>query len=63
MYVGLAFAFAGIALIVDWVWALAMLPIVLAIVYVAAIKPEEHFLEGTFGPDYAAYRSRVRRWL
>jgi protein-S-isoprenylcysteine O-methyltransferase Ste14 len=27
------------------------------------ILPEEELLAGEFGEDYAAYRSRVRRWL
>jgi protein-S-isoprenylcysteine O-methyltransferase Ste14 len=63
MYVGLAFAFVGTAILANWPWALAVLPVVLAVVYVAAIKPEEHFLSEKFGQDYAAYRSRVRRWL
>jgi protein-S-isoprenylcysteine O-methyltransferase Ste14 len=63
MYVGLAFAIVGISLFANWLWAIAMLPIVLAAIYVAAIRPEELFLEEMFGPEYVAYRSRVRRWL
>jgi protein-S-isoprenylcysteine O-methyltransferase Ste14 len=63
MYTGLAFAIVGISLVTNWLWAIALLPIVLALVYVAAIRPEEEFLEEMFGPDYSAYRSRVRRWL
>jgi len=27
------------------------------------IKPEERVLSSLFGPEYAAYRERVRRWL
>ena len=63
MYVGLAFASAGIALIANWLWGIVILPIVLVIVQVAAILPEERFLEERFGSGYTAYRSRVRRWL
>ena len=63
MYVGLAFAVVGISLVANWLWAIAVLPLVLLAVYFAAIKPEELFLEETFGADYSAYRSRVRRWL
>jgi protein-S-isoprenylcysteine O-methyltransferase Ste14 len=27
------------------------------------IKPEERVLSSLFGPEYAAYKGRVRRWL
>ena len=63
MYVGFAFVYVGIALLANWLWAVVILPIVLVVVYAAAIVPEERFLERTFGKDYAAYRSRVHRWL
>jgi protein-S-isoprenylcysteine O-methyltransferase Ste14 len=63
MYVGFAFVYVGIALLANWLWAIAILPIVLIAVYATAIVPEERFLERTFGQDYAAYRSRVHRWL
>lgn len=63
MYVGFTFVYVGIALIANWLWAIIILPIVLVAVYASAIAPEEKFLERTFGKDYTAYRSRVRRWL
>ena len=63
MYVGLAFTIVGISIVTNWLWTIAVLPAVLVIVYFAAIRPEERFLEEMFGSDYAAYRSRVRRWL
>jgi protein-S-isoprenylcysteine O-methyltransferase Ste14 len=63
MYVGFAFATVGVSLVTNWLWAIAVMPIVLVVVYFAAIRPEERFLEEAFGPDYSAYRSRVRRWL
>jgi protein-S-isoprenylcysteine O-methyltransferase Ste14 len=63
MYVGFAFAYLGIALAVNWLWALALMPVVVACVHFAAIVPEERFLEERFGPDYAEYRERVPRWL
>ncbi len=63
MYVGFAFTFIGIALLANWLWAIAFLPIILLAVYVSAIVPEEKFLAERFGDDYTAYRARVRRWL
>ena len=32
-------------------------------VRIGAIKPEERVLSSLFGPEYAAYKGRVRRWL
>ncbi len=63
MYVGLAFEIVGISLVTNWLWAIAVLPVILVAVYFAAIRPEERFLEEMFGADYSGYRSRVRRWL
>ena len=31
--------------------------------HVLVIGPEEAYLAARFGPEYAAYRARVRRWL
>lgn len=63
MYVGLLLALSG--------WA-AFLSSPSALVYLVAfvlymnrfqIEPEERVLASRFGADYAAYRTRVRRWL
>ena len=63
MYVGLLLTLLG--------WA-AFLSSPSALVYLVAfvlymnrfqIEPEERVLASRFGADYAAYRTRVRRWL
>jgi protein-S-isoprenylcysteine O-methyltransferase Ste14 len=44
-------------------WPLIALPAVLLVMQVGVIRREERYLEGLFGDDYRAYRTRVRRWL
>jgi protein-S-isoprenylcysteine O-methyltransferase Ste14 len=63
MYVGLAIAYVGIAIADQSLWALILLPVVLAIINRAVIAREELFLSRRFGSDYLAYQKRVRRWL
>ena len=63
MYVGMAFLYAGLALALGVVWALNVLPLVLAVVDRQVIAREERYLEAKFGQSYRDYRQRVRRWL
>jgi protein-S-isoprenylcysteine O-methyltransferase Ste14 len=63
MYLGLAFVYLGIAVADQSVWALVLLPVVLAIIQRLAIEPEEAFLERRFGADYLSYKEKVRRWI
>jgi protein-S-isoprenylcysteine O-methyltransferase Ste14 len=63
MYLGLAFVYLGVAVAGQSVWALILLPVVLAIIQRRAIEPEEAFLEKRFGADYVSYKEMVRRWL
>ena len=63
MYLGLAFVYLGVAVAGQSVWALILLPVVLAIIQRRAIEPEEAFLEKRFGVNYVSYKEMVRRWL
>ena len=63
MYLGLALVYLGIAIAGQSVWALILLPVVLAIIQRRAIEPEEAFLERRFGSNYIGYKEMVRRWL
>ena len=59
MFVGLV----GLAIAFDALWLLILLvPFALVIRY-GVVEREERYLERKFGPEYLAYRSRVRRWL
>lgn len=63
MYLGLAI------LLTAWaVWQAALLPFLGPVLFVAyitrfQIRPEERVLTDLFGPRYADYQRRVRRWL
>lgn len=63
MYLGLATAHAGIALMVGSGWMLVLWPVAVAVMDRHIIVREEHYLAHRFGALYAAYRGRVRRWL
>jgi protein-S-isoprenylcysteine O-methyltransferase Ste14 len=46
----------------NWL-ALLFLPVFVLYINQFQIKPEERALSSLFGPEYAAYKGRVRRWL
>ena len=62
-YLGMALAYAGISLLSDSPWALAPLPIAVAITDRGVIAREERYLERKFGAPYLDYKRRVRRWI
>lgn len=63
MYLGLAAAYLGVTVAAQSLWALILLPVVLAVIQRKVIRREEAFLAGRFGSDYRDYQARVRRWL
>ncbi len=63
MYLGLVALYLGLVILVNSLWPLVLLPVVVALVQVQVIAREERYLEATFGDEYRAYKSRVRRWL
>lgn len=63
MYLAMASAYLGIALLLNSIWALLPLPIVLLIVDLFVICREERYLAAKFGDSYRQYCSRVRRWF
>ena len=63
MYVGMAVAFAGLALATRIGWLLILLAPVLAIMHWGVVLREEPYLVRKFGAEYEAYRARVRRYL
>jgi len=46
----------------NWL-ALLFVPVFVLYINQFQIKPEERVLSSLFGPEYAAYKRRVRRWL
>ncbi len=63
IYVGYAIAYAGIAVAIDSLIALALLIPCMVVVDRFVVLREEAYLSRKFGAAYDAYRSKVRRWL
>jgi protein-S-isoprenylcysteine O-methyltransferase Ste14 len=62
-YLGMAFTYAGIAIVANAPWALVPLPVAIAVVDRGVIAREERYLERKFGTRYVDYKRRVRRWI
>jgi protein-S-isoprenylcysteine O-methyltransferase Ste14 len=63
MYVGVSAGMAGIALVADTPWLLAVLPLVWLALSRLVIDREEIYLERRFGEEYRTFRMRTRRWF
>jgi protein-S-isoprenylcysteine O-methyltransferase Ste14 len=63
MYLGLVlYLLAWAVYLSNWM-ALLLLPLFVLYINRFQITPEEHVLSSIFGPEYDAYREKVRRWL
>jgi protein-S-isoprenylcysteine O-methyltransferase Ste14 len=63
MYIGMAALYAGLAVWLDVIWAVIVLPLVLLAVDRYVIAREERYLERRFGDEYLRYKARVHRWI
>lgn len=63
IYVGDLVGLTGIALIFGSLGILVFVPLIVVLLRMFVIRPEEAYLERRFGRSYADYRQRVRRWL
>jgi protein-S-isoprenylcysteine O-methyltransferase Ste14 len=63
MYLGMAFLYIAVAFAFGVIWALPLLPPVIAAVDQLVIAREEAYLVRKFGQEYRDYMMRVRRWL
>ena len=63
MYLSLTGLYLGIAVAVNALWVMVLLPAALVSITVGVIAREESYLERKFGTEYISYKSRVRRWL
>ncbi|HMD77833.1 MAG: isoprenylcysteine carboxylmethyltransferase family protein [Terracidiphilus sp.] len=62
MYIGAGLALAGAALFYESATLLGYVALFLLITHLFVVLYEEPTLRRTFGPEYEAYRHRVRRW-
>lgn len=63
MYLGFLLGLIGWAIFLSNFLALIFLPIFVLYLNRFQIGPEERALVSVFGHEFAAYRSKVRRWL
>jgi protein-S-isoprenylcysteine O-methyltransferase Ste14 len=63
IYVAMTGLYVGLAFILNSVWLLLWLGPLLLLMDSGVIRREERYLSGKFGDAYAAYQSKVRRWL
>ena len=63
MYLGLTLAYLGGGVLLDTLWVPVLLPVVITVLTYAVIHREERYLASAFGPEYDAFRRRVRRWI
>lgn len=63
MYTGFTVVYVGLAWLVNMGWPLLLLPVALLALHALVIRREERYLLDAFGPEYEAYRGRVRRWF
>jgi protein-S-isoprenylcysteine O-methyltransferase Ste14 len=63
MYLSLVLYLLAWGVYLSNVWALLLVPVFMLYINEFQIKPEERALSSLFGPEYAAYKGRVRRWL
>ncbi len=63
MYLAMATLYAGLAIAINGVLIIVLLPVLLGILSVGVIAREERYLERKFGEEYLRYKARVRRWL
>lgn len=63
MYVGLTLIFTGLLTFFQNGWGFILTPILVWLITVWVIIPEEKYLEEKFGLKYLDYKASVRRWI
>jgi protein-S-isoprenylcysteine O-methyltransferase Ste14 len=63
LYLCLTLVYAGISALANALWAILLLPLILAVMRRGVIEREERYLERKFGGEYLNYKERVRRWI
>lgn len=63
MYLGMAIAYLGIAILLHSMPSLLLLPVAIILINTQVIAREERYLEAKFGAAFVAYKARVRRWF
>ena len=63
IYLGISLALVGVALVLNKLAFLLVVPVFMVLVWWLAIRREEQYLLDRFGDEWADYADRVRRWV
>jgi protein-S-isoprenylcysteine O-methyltransferase Ste14 len=63
MFVGFSAIYVGLAVLLNLVWPLVLLPLVIVVLSTTVIRHEERYMAAEFGDPYQTYCRRVRRWM
>ena len=63
LYIAAIGVYVGVALWVDSLALLLLLPPMIAVLHWGIVLREERYLSAKFGARYEVYRATVRRWL
>lgn len=63
MYLALLLLLAAAAVFTGSIWLFLSVPLLLIVLNITAVGPEEEYLERNFGSRYLEYKAEVRRWL
>ncbi len=63
IYLGMVALYAGLAILLNEVWNLLLLPVMVLALDRGMIQREEAYLERWFGWRYRRYKKQVHRWI
>ncbi len=63
MYLHMVMAYLGLFIFLQNAWFILILPLLVWLMTIWVIIPEERYLEARFGEQYLDFKARVRRWL
>lgn len=63
MYLSMVMAYAGLFIFLGNLWFVAFVPLLVWLLTVWVIIPEEQYLQQKFGTEYVQFLNRVPRWI
>lgn len=63
IYLAFAIITLGIGIFLNSLWLILSCLPAMGLVFLVAVRKEEHYLAEKFGEEYLQYKAKVRRWL